>query len=80
MGSSVNLAAEAASSQPAKKTAAKEAANKAPTAEEKRVKELLKDSDDTYVMYYKLNFRSLRGRKQGFLTAFVTGRAFIDSI
>ncbi|WP_237728552.1 hypothetical protein [Paenibacillus sp. OSY-SE] len=61
LGSSVNLAAEAASSQPAKKTAAKEAANKAQTAEEKkfieseitRVKELPKEPGDIYVMYFK---------------------------
>ncbi|GAV14249.1 MULTISPECIES: hypothetical protein [Paenibacillus] len=61
LGSSVNLAAEAASSQPAQKTTAKEANSKAPNAEEKkfvesevkRVRELPKEPGDLYIMYFK---------------------------
>ncbi|OPA73640.1 hypothetical protein BVG16_27950 [Paenibacillus selenitireducens] len=61
LGSSMNLAVGAASSKPAQKTVAKKVAEKAPTAEEKkfieneikRVRELTKKSDDSYVMYHK---------------------------
>ncbi|NEZ39990.1 hypothetical protein [Paenibacillus alvei] len=61
LGSSVNLAAEAASSHLTKQTAAKKTTNKAPNTEEKkfveserkRVRELPKEPGDLYIMYYK---------------------------